>query len=141
MEVAISLGSNLGNRLRNLQSACRRIASLRDTAMVARSAVYKTEPVGVDRKYSKLPFLNAVVVIETSLLPRALIRETRRIEKSLGRPAKRRKNLPRTIDLDIIYAGKEIVREKDLVIPHPRWAKRKFVVKPLSDVRPHLVLP
>jgi 2-amino-4-hydroxy-6-hydroxymethyldihydropteridine diphosphokinase len=141
MEIGLSLGSNLGKRLLQLQKAKEEILALNGVAFVAQSPVYETEPLNVlpaDR--SKL-FLNAVLIIDTLLeIPQVLV-ELKRIEKALGRPQKQEPNSPRTIDVDIIYAGNLKVRRHGITVPHPSWSERRFVVKPLNDVRPDLIVP
>ena len=142
MEIGLSLGSNLGDRLANLREARRRIAAIPGVAVVARSPVYETSPVGVPARFRGKPFLNAVLIVESALSVRALLRELRAVERAMGR-ARRGAcgNAPRRMDADIIYAGAMRIRAADLAVPHPRWARRRFVVRPLSDVRPDLKLP
>jgi 2-amino-4-hydroxy-6-hydroxymethyldihydropteridine diphosphokinase len=141
MRAGIALGSNLEPRLPHLQAAKGRLLSLHSDkrAVVFCSKVYETSP--VDCAPGTRPFLNAVMEISTNLSPAGLLMALHGIEEHLGRPAQREKNSPRTIDLDILYYNDEIVQEGDLVIPHPRIAERRFVLQPLADIRPDLVLP
>ncbi|MCE9616350.1 MAG: 2-amino-4-hydroxy-6-hydroxymethyldihydropteridine diphosphokinase [Lentisphaerae bacterium] len=141
MEYGISIGSNLGDRPRQLREARARIAQLPDVAVVASSALYETEPVDVGPAYRDQAFLNAVLILTALDPPEILAVALRRIEDELGRVRVADRNAPRPIDLDLIYAG-VLVREcRALTIPHPRWNERRFVVQPLSDVRPDLLLP
>ncbi len=141
MEIGISLGSNLGDRLACLRTARERIGHLSGVTITACSCVYETEPVDVPAVYGRMSFLNAVVVVETNVDLASLLEMFRDIEEDMGRRRGPDRNAPRPIDIDIIFAGTSVVKEEGLVVPHPRWAERKFVVAPLADVRPHLVLP
>lgn len=141
MEVGLSLGSNLPDRLAHLRAAERSLAALPGLRLLARARVYETEPVDVLPEFAHLAYLNTVIVIAWDGPLRALFEACRRIEEGQGRPATRAVNVPRPIDIDILYAGALCVREPDLVVPHPRWSERLFVLRPLADVRPALVLP
>ena len=138
MEYGIALGSNLGDRLGVLREA---VGLMREAGMevLAASRVYETEP--VDCPEGSGAFLNAVVVVASVLEPGDLLRELQSLEVRLGRPAGHGFHEPRTVDLDILYAGGRVVREAALVLPHPRLGERRFVLEPLADVRPSLVLP
>lgn len=140
MEAGLSLGSNLGDRLAHLRQAVSRLAALPGARILARSRVYETEPVEVPAAYRGLAFLNAVVILEWPGTVRELLAATKEIERAEGRERGER-NGPRTLDLDILYAGGLRVEEPDLLVPHPRWAERRFVVEPLAEVRPDLALP
>lgn len=141
MELGLSLGANLGDRLAQLQEAKRRIIRTKGMAVIAQSPVYETEPVGVSPDDCKLYFLNAVIIIETVLPIPELIARFQAIEHELGRRPARKLNASRLIDIDIIYAGKLRVSDAGVIVPHPRWFERRFVVQPLRDVRPDLVIP
>ena len=140
MEICLSLGSNLGNRLRNLRTARRLIGAIPGVKLLASSAVYETEPIGVAPEFQRKLFLNAVLVIEYPD-PAGLSPKLRAIEAAMGRAKNHVLNGPREMDIDVICAGKLKIRRKDLVVPHPRWAGRRFVVGPLADVRPRLRVP
>lgn len=140
MEICLSLGGNLGNRLGNLRRARALIGAITGVDVIAFSPVYETEPVGVPPKFPKKLFLNAILLIECASLDK-LIAQLQAVEVAMGRAKKRIRNEPRTIDIDIIYAGKRHVKTGDLIVPHPRWAERRFVVRPLADVRPGLTVP
>lgn len=79
--------------------------------------------------------------LECDLSPDELLTQLRKIESSLGRPTHRQRNAPRTIDLDILYAGDQVLKSEELTLPHPRLTQRRFVLQPLADIRPGLVLP
>lgn len=140
MIVAVSLGSNLGDRLANLQAMAEEMQGLSDKP-IRKSKVYETTPVHCPPDSPK--FLNAVVEVELddAVSPHGLLRKLKAIEAKLGRKAKRVDNEPRPIDLDLIYCGNLQVNTPDLVLPHPRAHLRRFVLQPLSDLSPNLVLP
>lgn len=140
-ETGVSLGSNLNDRLAALRAARDRIVALPHTRCVALSPVYETEPVGVKPEYAHLFFLNAVVVCETAMSLREWFFQLRAIEQELGRTRDADRYAPRVIDIDLLYYGAELRSENDLVVPHRQWNTRRFVVQPLADVRPDLVLP
>jgi len=141
MEVGFSLGSNLGDRLANLSEAKRRVLEQSETQLLAYSSAYQTSPVGVLPQHAHLHFLNAVLIVETSVSAEEWLERIWTIERALGRVRGRDRNAPRTIDIDILYAGDACIDSQGLVVPHPRWTKRRFVVQPLADVRPDLRLP
>ena len=141
MEIGFSLGSNMYNRKRLLMQAKNLLTTAPRTRFLAQSPIYETTPVDVDEKYADMPFLNSVVLFETELPLESWISYIGKIEKNLGRVRSEDPNQPRPIDIDIIYAGDEVVQTDTLHIPHPRWAERRFVVQPLADVRPTLKLP
>lgn len=140
MQTGIALGSNLGDRLACLRAGRDFLLALHEgPAPAAVSPVYETEPVGCPPGSSA--FLNAVVEIDTPLEPAALLGRLAAFERGLGRPARRSVNAPRPLDLDLLYAGATELRTAHLTLPHPRLAQRRFVLQPLADIRPHLVLP
>jgi 2-amino-4-hydroxy-6-hydroxymethyldihydropteridine diphosphokinase len=97
--------------------------------------------VGVKPEYQDLLFLNSVLIIESELPAESWLEKLRIIETNLGRERSEDRFAPRTIDVDILYAGGSRLDGNGLVVPHPRWMKRRFVVEPLAEVRPELVLP
>ena len=126
VEIGLSLGSNLGDRLEHIQRGLDAIDAI--APIIARAAIYETEPVDVAAAHEDLPFLNTVVIVRSNDPPRELQARFQQIEAAMGRrPAGR--NAPRTIDIDILYAGDHVVHEEGLTIPHPRWATRRFVVR------------
>jgi 2-amino-4-hydroxy-6-hydroxymethyldihydropteridine diphosphokinase len=141
METGLSLGSNVGDRLANLSEARRRIAALEAVSVVAASPVYETEPVGVKPEHRHLKFLNAILIVEAAGDVHDLADQLRRIEDDLGRRRTLDRYAPRPVDIDLVYWGAARIQSGGLVIPHPHWAERRFVVQPLADVRPDLVLP
>ena len=141
MEVGLSLGTNLGNRLGNLALARKKTAEIRKVEIAAWSPVYETEPVDVPEEFRNKRFLNAVLIIRCGLAPTELSIRLRCIEAEMGRSENNVRNAPRPIDIDIIYADQLRISSKELTVPHPRWAERRFVAQPLADVRPDLMLP
>ena len=139
-EYGLSLGSNLGDRLANLRRARTALGALPETTIVAASGVYQSEPVDVAPAFRNMPFLNAVLIVSSGLGPPVFARHVHGIEKRLGRRRTDDRNAPRPIDVDLIYAGELCLRGAELTLPHPRWHTRRFVVQPLADVRPDLVL-
>jgi 2-amino-4-hydroxy-6-hydroxymethyldihydropteridine diphosphokinase len=141
MEIGLSLGSNLGDRLENLREAARRIAALPEVHLMAVAPVYQTEPVDAQPEYRHLRYLNTVLVIDGPSDLDTFSGAIHRIEDELGRQRGPDRNAPRTIDIDVLYAGNTRRADGKLDLPHPRWAQRRFVVQPLADVRPGLRLP
>jgi 2-amino-4-hydroxy-6-hydroxymethyldihydropteridine diphosphokinase len=134
--VYLSLGSNIGDRERNLRLAVERLAS-QDVRLLHTSRIYETEP--VDYK-SQAWFLNQVVEAETALFPMQLLTRIGRVERELGRTRTVR-NGPRTIDIDILFYASAVVETQRLEIPHPRIAERRFVLAPLAELAPDLRHP
>lgn len=141
IEAGLSLGSNLNDKLANLRAARDAIAAIPEVSLLASAPLYETEPVGVPEEFANLPFLNTVLVIGTSLDAHKLFAQLQKVETALGRKRPLRQNTPRTLDIDLIYYDGQTIRSGGLVIPHPRWTKRRFVLQPLADVRGYLVLP
>lgn len=140
-ETGLSLGSNIGDRLSNLIMAVKRISELPFTKIVDMASVYETEPVGVLSEFKRLYFLNTVIIAKSITRVEETFRELQRIEKDMNGNSKRMQNAPRIIDIDIIYFGAVCVETSELTVPHPRWCMRKFVVEPLCEVRPNIILP
>lgn len=132
----IALGSNIGDRDAHLAFAADRLAQV--LVHPRQSRCYDTAPVGVPDDQPR--YLNAVVVGDTSLSARALLDRLLAIEREAGRT---RPSLmaPRTLDLDLILFGSERIQEPGLVVPHPRFRERLFVLEPLAEVAPGLVDP
>jgi 2-amino-4-hydroxy-6-hydroxymethyldihydropteridine diphosphokinase len=134
----LALGSNLGDRKANLRAAVERLASTRtgNIAIERVSAIYETAPVGVT---AQPDFYNLVVEIRTDLPPRELLRECLAVESSLGRVRTERWG-PRTIDVDVLWYEGASLEETDLTLPHPRMLERSFVLTPLAEIAPNLLL-
>jgi 2-amino-4-hydroxy-6-hydroxymethyldihydropteridine diphosphokinase len=129
----LGLGSNLGDRRAELQKA---VEALPD--VVAVSSLYETEPVGGPPGQG--PYLNLVVELDTGLDARQLLHVARRLEADAGRRREVRWG-PRTLDVDVLLVGDDVVEDEDLVVPHPRLWERRFVVEPLAELAPELVGP
>ncbi|HZP47085.1 MAG TPA: 2-amino-4-hydroxy-6-hydroxymethyldihydropteridine diphosphokinase [Vicinamibacterales bacterium] len=130
---AVALGSNLGDRRRHLDYAARRLASL--LAGFTLSRYIETDPVGVDDPQPR--YLNAAATGETALSARELLDALLAIERERGRE-RPHANAPRTLDLDLILLGDLVVSAPGLVVPHPRFRDRRFVVEPLAEIAPAL---
>ena len=140
MRAGIAFGSNLGDRLLFLRQARTCVLASQYLAPpILASGIYLTSP--VDCPEGSEPFLNAVFEAELTGDPLALLRDLRGIENALGRPAGTARNAPRGIDLDLLYAGDLQIGTDELVLPHPGIATRRFVLEPLAEIRPGLVLP
>ena len=138
MRVGIALGSNLGDRMANLRAARKAIVDLVGAKSQLISPVYETEPVGCETGAGK--FLNAVLETEYDGDPTKLLDELVRVEESLGRNRDQARNFSRKIDIDLLYADELTVQNERLQLPHPRMHLRKFVLQPLADIRPDLIL-
>jgi 2-amino-4-hydroxy-6-hydroxymethyldihydropteridine diphosphokinase len=140
MRTGVGLGSNLGDRLANLRAAREAIVALDGiTPPVVVSPIYETE--AVDCEPGAGNFLNAVIEFNYEGNPESLLARFMRIEKSLGRTREHSRNVSRTIDIDLLYCGKLEIDNEKLQLPHPRLHGRRFVLQPLADIRPELVLP
>jgi 2-amino-4-hydroxy-6-hydroxymethyldihydropteridine diphosphokinase len=128
--VAVALGSNLGDRHATLTAAVQRLSRLLDNIRV--SSFIETSPEGAGLEGQPL-YLNAAVVGDTELAPRQLLNALLQIERAFGRERPFRA-APRTLDLDLILAGGDVVDEEGLTVPHPRFRARLFVLKPLAEV-------
>ncbi len=151
----VALGSNLGDRLRFLRAARDRIALLPRTRLLASSPVYETEPVHArsprpscaepsraePETVQDPPYLNAVLLCRTRLPPDDWSRRLHAIEDELGRVRTGVRDAPRTIDIDLLTYGSLRVRLPHLTLPHPEATLRRFVLQPLADLCPGLVLP
>ncbi len=140
MRAGIAIGSNLGDRLAHLAATRSDIARLPGVSgPLILSPIYETEPVGSGEQSGA--YLNAVMEVEFHGQPIDLLESLQRIEAEHGRPSKRPRNAPRTLDLDILYIGNLTLSNDEVVIPHPRLHQRRFVLAPLADIRPELILP
>jgi len=136
----VALGSNLGESGDIINRAIERLQSL-STAPLLRSSLIKTRP--VDCPPGSPPFVNAVVGLSpvSGETPQLLLRRLRQLEKEFGRRPKKIHNEPRVLDLDLIAFGSRIVNSPELVLPHPRAHLRRFVLEPLNEIAPDIVLP
>lgn len=132
----IALGSNLGARLRHLAAGVSTLRSLAVDGQVNCSAVYETDPVGY---LNQSAFLNMVVKIETTLSAHQILASLLDAESSEGR-VRTIRNGPRTLDMDLLLYGEEQIDDEALQVPHPRMVLRAFVLCPLADIAPDLVL-
>ena len=140
VRAGIALGSNLGDRLANLRAARVCLEAISSDPKSLRSApVYQTEPELCPAGSPE--FFNTVVEIGIDATPLELLSLTQEIERKLGRPAKAPRNAPRIIDVDLLYLGSEIFESPELTLPHLRLAARRFVLAPLADLNPDLMLP
>jgi 2-amino-4-hydroxy-6-hydroxymethyldihydropteridine diphosphokinase len=135
----IALGSNLGNRLRHLQDARDLLQGIAEPGSLLQAPIYQTEPVACPPESPD--FYNTVVEIRYAGSAHDLLDATQAIEFRLGRIASPERNAPRVIDVDILYFGDERIDGGLLDLPHPRLTSRRFVLQPLADIRPDLVLP
>ena len=139
MRTAVALGSNVGDRFGNLRAARQAILSLSNVnPPILSSPIYETEPIGCEQEAEK--FLNAVVEFDYEGDPTNLLEQFIRIEEALGRRREHSRNVSRTIDIDLLYCGDHNIENERLQLPHPRMHLRKFVLQPLADIRPELVL-
>lgn len=134
--VFFGLGSNLGNRQENLTRALGYLAQR--MRLVQKSSVYETDPQG---DTSQPKFLNMVCEVKTMLAPQALLMLAKGIETRLGRLPKHPKDSPRTMDIDILFYGDQVINEPGLIIPHPRLSKRAFVLVPMNEIAPGFTDP
>jgi 2-amino-4-hydroxy-6-hydroxymethyldihydropteridine diphosphokinase len=134
--VFLGLGSNLGNRQKNLDMALDLLSQRMYIKKV--SSVYETDPVG---NTEQPRFLNLVCQVNTMLAPKELLTLAKGIELKLGRVPAKTKNAPRLIDIDILLYGDKIMKLKKLTIPHPRLVERAFVLVPLAEIAPDAVHP
>ena len=138
--VFVALGSNLGNSRKILSDALARLQTF-SAAPLLKSSLWQTSPVDCPPDSPK--FLNAVVVLNPPAgeTPDSLLEKLQALEKEFGRQAKKIPNEPRPLDLDLIVFGEETRNTPDLILPHPRAHARRFVLRPLCEIAPDLVLP
>jgi len=132
----VGLGANLGDMRSTLNAARDALASLPATRLVACSSWWRSAPVDADGP----DFLNGVVALDTALPAAELLDALQAIERAHGRERPYR-NAPRTLDLDLLLYGDEVIDNARLTVPHPRLLQRAFVVKPLLEIDPHIVIP
>jgi 2-amino-4-hydroxy-6-hydroxymethyldihydropteridine diphosphokinase len=137
----LSLGSNLGDRRVTLEAAIQRISDTKGIKLLKQSEIYESVAI-TDSGYDpeQPSYLNAVVQIETSLKPKQLLRALNEIENEFGR-IRLQRWAPRTLDIDIITYGFELIETKSLIVPHPRAFERSFVLVPWLEIDPDAILP
>ncbi|MDU3157174.1 2-amino-4-hydroxy-6-hydroxymethyldihydropteridine diphosphokinase [Hafnia alvei] len=136
--VYIALGSNLANPLHQVQSALNALAELPQTTLIATSSLYRTPPLGPQ---DQPDYLNAVVALDTDLSAENLLDHTQKIELEHGRVRKDERWGPRTLDLDILLFGDEIISTERLTVPHYDMKNRQFMLYPLAEIAPELRFP
>lgn len=132
----VALGSNLGDKAANIEAAIAHLEEGGDVKLVRRSRNFATEPWG---KTDQDWFVNACIAVTTTLTPRELLARCKEIERQMGRVTTERWG-PRIIDLDLLIYADTVLNEPDLILPHPHIAERAFVLAPLMDIAPDLVI-
>lgn len=135
--VYLSLGSNIGNKRKNLLEAIRKIGELENTEVVKSSTILETEPFGYLEQDN---FLNTCLEVKTLMTAQEFLKEILQIELDIGR-VREIKWGPRIIDIDILFYDKEIIEEDNLAVPHPWICEREFVLDPLSEIAPNYIHP
>jgi 2-amino-4-hydroxy-6-hydroxymethyldihydropteridine diphosphokinase len=138
IQVYIGLGSNLALPEKQIQVACSSLATLPDTALIKCSSLYKSQPMGPQ---DQPDYVNAVALIETALSPDTLLHQTQLIESQQGRIRKANRWGPRTLDLDMLLFGQQQIDNEHLTVPHSGMKQREFVLYPLFEIAPDLILP
>lgn len=133
----VALGANLGDPASTVKAAFGALANLPESRIVRCSSLYRTAPVGM---IAQPDFINAVLALETTLAPEALLDELFEVETRFGRQ-RAEKDGPRTLDLDLLLYGKQFVDLPRLKLPHPRLHLRAFVLQPLAEIAPDLEIP
>jgi 2-amino-4-hydroxy-6-hydroxymethyldihydropteridine diphosphokinase len=134
----VGLGANLGEREATIRAACEALSAERGIEVVAVSTLRETEPVGVGEQPL---FLNGVAALDTTLEPGALLDRLLAVEQRFGRVRVAGEHGPRTLDLDLLLYGNQEIEEPGLTVPHPRLHERRFVLEPLAELNPGLVVP
>ena len=134
----VGLGANLGDRERTLLAAVTALAAGGGVEVVAVSTLRETEPVGVG---AQPLYLNGAAELETTLTAHELLDRLLAVEQRFGRVRVPGEHAPRTLDLDLLLYGDEVVDECGVTVPHPRLHKRRFVLEPLAELAPGLVVP
>ena len=133
----IGIGSNLGDKLNNCRKSIEITGQIPDTRVTDQSPFYRTEPVGVEGQDW---YVNGVISLSTGLSAQSLLKELLDIELIMGRERKKKWD-SRTIDLDILLYGQEVIEEEDLKVPHPLMHLRRFVLEPMVQLAPDLIHP
>jgi len=138
IEVYIGLGSNLAVPEEQIQAACKSLTSLPETKLIKCSSLYQSLPMGPQDQPN---YVNAVALIETTLSPSSLLQHTQLIERQQGRTRKGNRWGPRTLDLDMLLYANQQIDTEDLTVPHSGMKHREFVLYPLLEIAPDLILP
>lgn len=133
----IGIGSNVADPVANCMKSIGRISQFSHIRITKRSSLYRTEPVGLREQEW---FVNGVIEIKTKYTATTLLKVLQQMENDMGRIRKERWG-PRTIDLDILFYGQEVIKEKDLSVPHPELHKRRFVLIPMYEIAPYVIHP
>lgn len=136
--VYVALGANLGDPLQQAENAIAAIEQIPQTSVIKISPFYRSKPLGPQ---DQPDYLNAVIKIITELSPLALLKALQTIELNLGRVRKANRWGPRTLDLDILLYDNQVIQSEELTIPHYDMYNREFVLYPLFDIAPDLILP
>ena len=136
-QVYIGVGSNVGDRRENFFEALERVAKLPDTRILKESSLYESEPLGESKDW----YVNGAIEIETRFKPDILLTKFKNIERAMGRKKVKKRWGARIIDLDILLYNSQVVKKKNLRIPHPEMISRKFVLVPLSEIAPQIIHP
>ena len=134
----IAIGSNLASPLEQVNAAVKALSEIPQSKILAVSSFYRTPPLGPQ---DQPDYINAAVALETSLAPEALLNHTQRIELQQGRVRKAERWGPRTLDLDIMLFGNEVINTERLTVPHYDMKNRGFMLWPLFEIAPELVFP
>ena len=138
IRVYIALGSNQSMPLQQVKTALEALEHLPRTRLVACSPFYRTKPLGPQ---DQPDFLNAVVALDTALPPEQLLDSTQAIERNQGRVRKEQRWGPRTLDLDIMLYGNQVIKADRLIVPHYGLKEREFMLYPLADIAPDRIFP
>jgi len=136
VEAFVGLGSNLGNRKKNINNSLRLLVQREDIDIIARASFYETEPVGPIQPW----FINTAVKIETTSSPENILRACKEVEKRIGRVDSLKWG-PRLVDLDLLLVNGYVLDRQKLTLPHPQMEERRFVLLPLLELEPDLVHP
>lgn len=134
----IALGSNQGDPVQQVQTACWALRALPQSQLISCSSLYRSAPMGPQDQPS---YINAVLALDTELPPEALLDQLQRIEQEHGRVRKAERWGPRTLDLDILLYGDQVIQSKRLQVPHYHMHARAFVLYPLAEIAPTLQMP
>lgn len=138
--VYIAVGANLSDPTAQVRAAFTALAQLPESQLLRTSSLYRTAPVGIDAEDKQPDFINAVVALETTLTPQHLLAALHDIETQFGR-RRDYHHAPRTLDLDLLLYGNEVIDAPQLHVPHPRMHLRAFVIAPLVEIAPNCAIP